>query len=514
MGGPSSGEVTLIAAQHGASAPASGAERERPSIVACFSFGMLSLLLLPLSYFWPREGGWWSMEITLAIALASFGMHLAVGQRRLNAFDPSIWFPISMLLFYFGVPIASALSPGPYHYSWWNLGLPPQLDRALIVSLMAFVAFLLGFHIVGIKNMSNRPRFEPKSDRALLYAGLCLLAGGIAMNMLGILIAGPSLIFGAYGEMRKAGFHAVYDSRLIGIGFLFAAGGVYAVLASFDRRQLWALVLSGLGGAYISLFLLLTGDRGGLSAFVVAAGWVWVTRIRGLRKRWIVPALLATIIVMPMFKEYRQYRSTDESRAMSVRDLVTAGFTEMGNAIGALTYSLEYIPSDKGYDYGLSYVQGLLGAVPNPSPARGKPLLQLNPLKHAPGHWLTATVDPIQYAAHGPNRGFSYVAEWYFNFGLPGVLLGMILTGYVISRIRNQAAASGMVLATSALVLGMSLLLVRNHFGYPLKTALWPFTGMLVLRGIFRLFGVPSRALGPVPSPRRDLVGHVSDWRT
>jgi oligosaccharide repeat unit polymerase len=293
-------------------------------------------------------------------------------------------------------------------------------------------------------------------------------------------VAGLDVVTADYGVRRTAEKFGIADFRLFGSGFLFAMGGVYGVFASHTRQRAMYTHFALLSAVTIAVLLILTGDRGGLSAFMIAAGWAYTQRIGQIKRWYVVVGFIFALVVMPVIKDFRETQSV-ENEDRSVRSLVASTIYEMGMTLQVFCYTLEHIPRNKGYDWGVAFFSQTVNQIPN---------LGLNPgayfgldlLKHDPSHWLTSTANPSKYHYQAGGYGYALGAQWYFDFGLTGVFLGMTLTGWFLGWVRNVSRRSPMMLTFSALLLGMFALVIRNDLGYPLRTLLWPMMGLLLLR--------------------------------
>jgi hypothetical protein len=473
---------------------------------ACLLFGVATLVSLIASLTWSGDEGWWGPGVSAILAWGLFALHLAFSARRLSAFDPGLWVPVNMLLYYFSVPIVVNLSSVYVSYDVWKLsdGVPPQLDRAFVVALLSLVAFLLGFHIGGFRNYNLR--IETRSlDRLLFFPGLVLTFGGLGMTAFGTMLAGPGVILGAYGEMTYTKWIGGFDPRLVFSGFYFAKGGIFALLATYDGSRRFPLVYAAIGSALLAFFLLAVGDRGGLAGFIFSAGWVFTVQVRRLPKSWIIPPFLVALLLMPLIKEYRQFKTTEESQRMSVGMLARSVLTEMGSSYQVFCYTLEHIPKDKDYDYGMSFVAAAIESVPNLGLTTGKSF-GLDALKHNPSMWHVWFVNPLRWRMGG-GLGYTIGAEWYFNFGIPGVCLGMIATGYLMARIRNAARRGGLMLVCSGIGTSAMVLITRNNVMAMSRFVVWTLIGVVVLRYAFSTLGMGA------PAPRSDASATAGSQR-
>ena len=110
-----------------------------------------------------------------------------------------------------------------------------------------------------------------------------------------------------------------------------------------------------------------------------------------------------------------------------------------------------------------------------------------------PSVWITWQIAP-EWAATGGGYGFAMAAEWYYNFGMLGMVLGMALTGYGVTRARNASRRSSLALVWSATLFAGVSIWIRNVVGYATKVAVWPVVGLWVIsRIVLLLRGRASR---------------------
>jgi oligosaccharide repeat unit polymerase len=463
------------------------------------------LFLLVLA--WPI-GGFFGPAAATLLAWSAFAVHLAICGRRLGAFDPGIWIPVLMLLHYFGMTIAVELfrSPEFVDYDAWAVGGPPQLTLSFAAALLTLVAFLAGFHAGGVPDRSGPPVPYERPGRRVLGPSLALLLGGFAFMVGGIPMAGADKIFGSYGDYKLAMKFADADFRFFSTGFLFAQCGIFGLLAAYDRRRPLRLHLALAASVLLALFLLAAGSRAGLSILALAGGWAFAQRVRRVPRWAVVTAFSIAMLFMPIIAEWRQVRDLRQVESSTVSRLAAAIFYEMGSTLPCFSYTLEYIPRSKSYDYGLSVVNQLIQNVPNLGLKVGR-RLGMDPLEHDPDNWVTYTANPIKYERLLGGYGYALGAEWYFNFGKPGILFGMLLTGFVTARLRAAGRRSATWLIATALFYGMMLGIVRNDLGYPLRTLLWPLVGLWVLQAVWPAGRSTRSAIFIPQAPRCPPVG-------
>jgi len=438
----------------------------------------------------------WPPGLTAIFALVLFVLHVAFVVRKANPVDPVIWVPVAMLFFYFSTPVVLWFAgvTDPNAHDAWMIGSPRHLEQGYVVALLTFVSFLSGLHLAGIDFAAGRahPPDPPETPIAIPCIVIALAAAG--MMMLGMLLVGPGVVFGSYAGRWLAQRQGA-DVRLLEVGFMFCQGATFGLLASYvGRRSITTLLAVGLLG-YLMLYSLLTGDRAAIFSCGMPAAWVFSRAIRRLPWIPVLTAAVVALLLLPVVKEYRETRGLDESKEASAGDLARRAFAEAGSTALVYGHTLDFVPSQKSYDYGLSVVVSVLDLIPNVGLTKGKSFLP-DPMMHSPSNWLTFTLNPYKWF-EGGGYGFAIGAEWYFNFGIPGVLFGMMLVGAGLVFIRNRAMQSPMWLMASASVYLMMLLMVRNASAAPMKVGLWPLIGVLILRSGLSFLG--SRRQRPRP---------------
>ncbi|MGH0032249.1 MAG: O-antigen polysaccharide polymerase Wzy [Myxococcota bacterium] len=448
--------------------------------------GFATLVLFVMVMIWPNNGGFWGPGTSAAMAWIFFVVHVVACRRQANSFDPIIWVPVLMLLFFMGLPIAiELLGARDTTYDNWNLGyVPPRLEQGFAVALLSIVAFIFGVHAAGIRNLSQRLVREPLADRGSVFGpAMALMLGGTAMVLFGIVLVGPGILFADYGTMKEFERFGRADFRFLGTGHLFAQAGVFGVLACHDTRRplpTWTAVGTA---AFLGFMLLMLGDRGGLSALLFGTGFVFSLCVRRVPWWIVITGFLIAFLAVPLIGEYRAVRGLSGEDTSPIA-LAARTLAEMGGTVLVFCYTLYYIPMVKGYDMGGSFLVQTLSNIPNFGLNPTGWLFAFDPVAHLPSAWLTSTVHPIKWSVGG-GYGYAYPAELYFNFGFVGVFVGMVATGFVTSWVRNRAVTSAFWITFLGLYISMMALMVRNAVGYPIRTAAWPLIGLLILRFIW-----------------------------
>lgn len=459
-----------------------------------FVFGASSFALLGVAIFWDELGDPWGPGTSAALALFLFLVHLGLSFRRVSSMDPVIWVPIAILLFYFGEPVVIEWLGVPTvgGYDPWHGGNAGFLDRGFCVALLSLSCFLWGVHLAGLAHLSRGPDRHAPPDRSLGAPAVLFTLGALIMLVFGIALVGPSQVFGLYEEWQDTKLLGA-DERFVEAGVVFAWAGVFALLASDEAKARWRRWLAYLVFLAVLVILIQSGDRGGIVSLGVGAGWCYSQRVGRLRWTLVIAAALLVLLAFPVLAEWRAERRIDESKRSTLHQLVGESIYGMGASVNAIAYTIHFVPEQQDYEWGSSFRIAIINTVPNLGLTEGKSFGQAE-RKEDPSRWLVSIIAP-HWAATGGGYGFAMAAEWYYNFGMPGVLFGMSLMGYLLARVRNASSRSSLALVWSATLFTGMALWVRNAVGWPLRVAVWPLVGLMIVHWLLQL--LHSRRLRP-----------------
>ncbi len=173
----------------------------------------------------------------------------------------------------------------------------------------------------------------------------------------------------------------------------------------------------------------------------------------------------------------------------------TASLTEMGGTLATIAYTMDMVPSDRGFDYGQSYLYAALTVVPNIFGTAIHPAIQHG----TAADWLIRTIS-YDTATAGGGIGYSFIAEAYLNFGWAGPPLVMILLGVGWAAVEGFAArsASPGAVALMGIVMVFGLIYARAEMSNIVRPIVWCGFIPLGLLGLFvkpRSSARPARAL-------------------
>ena len=182
-------------------------------------FGLLSLILFVTVWMWPPEGGPWGPATSALLGWLLFAVHIVSCRRYLNSFDPAIWVPVLILLFYLGTPIAVELlgSGTMREYDSWRLGIvPPRINQAFRVDAALPRRVPGGPALRRFSRPLARRLQDGDATEGSVPVAMTIMLGGLALTVIGIGVIGPGLLFGGYGEMKYAMTFGKADFRFWG----------------------------------------------------------------------------------------------------------------------------------------------------------------------------------------------------------------------------------------------------------------------------------------------------------
>ena len=132
--------------------------------------------------------------------------------------------------------------------------------------------------------------------------------------------------------------------------------------------------------------------------------------------------LLAFVFVVPMIRQFRSSLSLS-AYSFSISTNIIELFSELGFQIAPLTYTVSLIEGGISYRFGGTYLYGIFSFISGNIPFIGE--ISSN------------TMNNIRYAMPQAGIGYSQVAEAYYNFGVIGGFILMILFGFFLLKLED-----------------------------------------------------------------------------
>jgi hypothetical protein len=373
----------------------------------------------------------WVLIVGCGVVLA-LPLAWRLARRTFDPFEPIVLFALAYGAMFVARP-ASVLTQDETRF--WGVDILPTLPRALVLALVGAVAFVVGYEVRLGRGLGARIPAPPPVDTRIAAAATLILAG-LATVALAVFLPtseGPEALrlllrgrSGEFGALLKG------SSTYVWYGSLLFAPAAFVLIGLTMRARTPLLAAAAAGVSTLALVRLVpVGTR---IALLPLLGGVFVLAyvMQDRRPRALTLGALAAVALLVSFFTLDLRDPTDDltvsSAAHELGDRPQAVFDPVlrgadAEMVLALSAALTVVPDELPHRWGGATVGDL---VTRPIPRElwaGKPL--------PPGEKVVSTVWPQYYPALDP--AFSPLLVFYWDFGLPGVALGMALFG-VLAR--------------------------------------------------------------------------------
>ena len=487
-------------------------------------------------------------------AWITFGFAIAISGAMFLAFPDSLGVKILAMTLFVLISAASVRFDLTHPFVW--LGPP-----FLLYSISAPLLFYVGIHPLTIRSVYRIEELDFSGAVEIHYLGLvaCLLIIGTrrmsfdaVLNddrreafftgvMPVLLLAGAlaaiavsAIIAGGFASKNQVILEGSWVTRL-SFGFNIAATCVvvYVVREFSAERKMHAYIFIAAIAAVGVLVVLYTGQRGFLFRFLVVVVFAVHIAHRKLTVTTILPLGIAGAVLISVMAVLKSSLLTGSSEILTNLDMQTllalpqeyeyltgggespivvngkwlllmmlgSEFMTSGNNLALL---LLRVPHEIPYQYGVTLVNDIVRAL--------SPGFLFNPLE------IQSTVSvfnrlffPGGYFL-GKGQGFSFVGTGYFNFGIAGAVMIMLIFGAAIRLFYRCAAKSPMGLFFYIGYIPIAMFTARSDLATPvsqgLKHVLVPLLLMLFISvlstrrtpGLDRRDAVDRRATETGPS--------------
>ncbi len=364
------------------------------------------------------------------------------------------------------------------------------MNVALLLSSGAFWAFAMGLQMA--------ERYRPNVVQSNAPVPLPV-SRGVAIAFVGIGIVGTLVAFGGTGSLGGYFSHStpalaalaqatdsitntigVICRSFLGFGFL-----VFWCVWIVRRRHSRLAIFLGTALTAFLVFLsysTFSYNRGAFVAPLLSLLALYGARVRPLSARTIVVFAVLGLFLLAGFRLFRTDNASLEEGLTSQRETLVAkiNLNKELQVYAAGPQYVGFLLEQTQYADKPSYGRGLFGSLMYPVPGLGRPFR------------AASDVTIYNRLIYGPTVGFKdqvvpFQGELYINFGLPGLIVGFLLLGGIISRVQRRFLVADSELETycwqyaatwlAYLVVG-SLAVVSQIFVY----FFWPVYALAVWR--------------------------------
>ncbi|MEM9413932.1 MAG: O-antigen polymerase [Planctomycetota bacterium] len=413
-------------------------------------------------------GGFHFVYYTLALSHIAYRI-IQAGTKSLVA--PDVLFVIVYTIVNWGY--LTFLWVGAVPFSSRVIYFPSAMGDSLQVVVIGLASFLFAYEISGHGSQKVR---EYASEIAIPkpgwgFLGLSMLFAGMILHFVGLMGLGFSTVM-RYGYDAIQHTARYTDSWLIqtimGISIPISVIGVmlcfgYGVIR--ERKLFYSRTFFVAWLLWV-LILLLEGDRGGVVRIILPAMIIYHYVIRPIKFRYLV---LIGFVVMFIFSALAFVRNTSGfSPSAMIKDYTYiqskdnnakwySMLHELGTSFVTLNITVHEVPGAEYYWRGASWRDSIIHIVPF---AQGIALRQ-GIGKWEASEWVTVTY----WGRKSSGKGYNYAAEGYLNFGIPGVIFQMMITGlalrWLVRRFQKIPSTGTLIVMFGGVVL--IIISIRDH---------------------------------------------------
>ncbi len=370
--------------------------------------------------------------------------------------------------------------------------------KSMILSTIGLLSFLLGYLVYKKENIV----FSKVNLNNNYHTKYLTIAAAIALAIY-FYTVNPLYLLGYYGA-ESIGSTATYAILVFEI-IVFASiiqktrnmvlkGHKPSSFFKYIKSLGYPLLI--LTGLYL-LSVLLSGDRGPLITYSLCyfSGYYFVTKIKFSWKKVLLFGFIGASIITIL----GVVRSQDKSlvflekvqmafREQPFREDVSflPQTKELAGSVKALHHAVDYVPKNHDFLYGRFQFQQIIVAVPFFSTFT--PLIfEDTSTKYAGSASFVTWIFQGDFPTYG--NGTSVIADYYLDFGLIGVIVGMFLFGYFMRfaeiKMYVEALPSLFTHVFFVVYLSSAIYIARSSFLFGFRTVVWIFIVLIINRFLF-----------------------------
>lgn len=357
-----------------------------------------------------------------------------------------------------------------------NKGLYVLGDRIAFQSSVYCMLFIYFFMFGGLLySIYYKDKFSQKSYKDINTKLLaCRITGWIMLLIsLGPQIYCDSIIFKlaltlGYEGTFQAG--AIFQGSPIDLIASFYKPAIIVLLSSYRNEKGKFNFLMIISICYLLIRMFITGDRGEDLIFIIVIFYMRHKLIKPIKFKNTLKGIIIIYFLLIILKIIQDTRLTS---SLDINALIQAFKNANDNNIflttlfeyGALIWVFQTmyiaVPDTGSFAFGKTYFYALFG--------------QVFSIMHITNYFMIQSdfSNFLKAPERGPtinsltqSMGGSIIAEWYYNFGWPGIIFTMILGVIVVkfSLELNKQKNNPMLFALLCIVMNLSIWLVRQYF--------------------------------------------------
>lgn len=371
-------------------------------------------------------------RIGLIFVLSSFIIYCLIQKKILTVANLYL---LLFALFQYGLPIAYVID-NSYHNYYIGLFSDYLLINAVNYTVLSIQVYTLFSSLIVVNHNSKHYKIKGsgKWTKTILSNQDIVATAALWMFIITGIFAVPINLSSAINALRSgAAISNQYRGAMSDTGVLRALQQYYfpsaLVFLCFSTSKSKKKIVSFFYFV-VALAMIAVADRsGGVSALIVYALYKYNNANPKKKRENGILLLCASLFLIIISVIIARYRTTGNIATSISGNYFSAALEEMGFNFTSLCFVMDYIPSNTGFRYGLSYLVSFVLLIPK--------TLGLNSVYPTLQSYLGETWLYNANKLYGRNHlsfgvGFSLIAESYYNFGWWGIIV-MIPLSYLIT---------------------------------------------------------------------------------
>ncbi|MBB6612717.1 oligosaccharide repeat unit polymerase [Pontibacter sp. Tf4] len=357
--------------------------------------------------------------------------------------------------------------------------------KAFVLSVIGLLSFLLGYSMYHrfVANFISAPE-KPRSTKALTFLAFVSLA-------IYFYTVNPRYLLGYYGS-EEMGASATYAILIFTVSvFAIIVQNSRNIILSKAKPKSFSSYLLQQG--YFFLFLIgvylvsvvISGDRGPIMTIGLSmgTGYFFVSKEK-LKFKYAVLIVIASASLMSILGIARSLDKELDFQSRIIEGVKSESkyaeqsylpqTQELAGSVRTLHTTVSYIPSNHDFLFGRFQFQQLSIVVPFVS-AFNTLIFDNNDFKYKGSASFVTWINQGDYWRSGD--GTTCIADFYFDFGLPGVIVGMFLFGYSMryAEISMYSRKLPSLLSHAFLIIYLSyaIYIARSSYLFNMKLVIW-----------------------------------------